>query len=344
MEGETRDRPRRKVRHQPEPRNSGPSRTAQPVVKDRIVELRRVRASELTPDPQNWRRHPPGQASALRALLDQIGWADACLARQANRGLVLIDGHLRREVALDALLPVLVLDVTEEEAHTLLATLDPLAGMAIADEDALRALLATAVVPDALLLAHIEGLIPSTPRPGKCDPDAIPATPKKSSVTPGELWVMGEHRLLCGDACSPKDMKRVTGGSPADLLWTDPPYGVGYVGKTRDGLTLANDDASGVDGLLERAFEAVDRAPPPRLSSICGAPRGGPLGHLRPAVRGGGVAPSPELGVGQGPHGAGARRLPLPARAHPVRLQARSGTVGQGPPGLARGERSGLRP
>ena len=125
------------------------------VLKDRIKGLRRVRASELLPDPLNWRRHPQAQAAALRAVLEQIGWADACLARQTNRGLVLIDGHLRREVAPDALLPVLVLDVTEEEAHTLLATLDPLAGMAIADEGALRALLETAVVPDALLLAHI---------------------------------------------------------------------------------------------------------------------------------------------------------------------------------------------
>src|SRR5207247_8183870 len=80
-----------------------------------------------------------------------------------------------------------------------------------------------------------------------------------SSVAPGELWMMGEHRLLCGDATSSDDLRKVTPSSSADLLWTDPPYGVAYVGKTRHALTLSNDDASGVSGLLEEAFEAIDR-------------------------------------------------------------------------------------
>jgi DNA modification methylase len=222
------------------------------------VELRRVPASELLPDPKNWRRHPPAQAVALRALLAEVGWADACLARQTEQGLVLIDGHLRREVASDALVPVLVLDVTESEAQTLLAALDPLAGMAVADPDALKALLATAVIPDAALLAHIEALLPDARRLGRSDPDDVPALPKTSPVGAGELWVMGDHRLVCGDATSSNDLQKLTAGSPADLLWTDPPYGVSYVGKTREGLKLANDDASGVDGLLEQAFEAID--------------------------------------------------------------------------------------
>jgi DNA modification methylase len=222
------------------------------------VELRRVPAAQLLSHPKNWRRHPLAQAAALRAMLAEVGMADACLARQTEQGLVLIDGHLRRELAADGLLPVLVLDLTEGEAETLLATLDPLAGMAVADPEALRAILETVVIPDPALLSHITGLLPQTPAAGKCAPDALPPRRRKSSVRTGEVWAMGAHRLLCGDAASPEDLSTLIGGHPADLLWTDPPYGVDYVGKTRDSLTLANDVPAGLGTLLERAFRAVD--------------------------------------------------------------------------------------
>lgn len=60
-------------------------------IKDRIKELRRVKASELLPCPRNWRAHPPEQADALRGVLAEIGWADAVLARETK------DGHIPPE-------------------------------------------------------------------------------------------------------------------------------------------------------------------------------------------------------------------------------------------------------
>jgi len=207
-------------------------------------------------------------------VLEEVGLADACLARETDEGLVLIDGHLRRELVRDALVPVLVLDVTEEEAETLLATLDPLAGMAVADGETLRALLGSAVVPDAALLEHIWRLVPDDPRAGRTDPDAIPARPKNPSVAPGELWVMGKHRLLCADATSSEDLDEVMGGASADLLWTDPPYGVGYVGKTDEELTLAGDEAGGLDSLLVGAFGAADRVLRPGAALYVAHPAG----------------------------------------------------------------------
>lgn len=111
------------------------------VMKDRIKEFRRVPASELLPNPRNWRLHPQAQESALRGVLDEIGVADAVIVRETEDGLELIDGHLRRDVLGDQPVPVLVLDVTEEEAEKLLLTLDPLAMMAHADTDQLLGLL-----------------------------------------------------------------------------------------------------------------------------------------------------------------------------------------------------------
>lgn len=111
-------------------------------IRDRIRELRRVPASELRPNPKNWRTHPEAQANALRGLLSEVGIADAVLARELEDGsLMLIDGHLRAETLGTETVPVLVLDVNEAEADKVLATLDPLAAMAEADAAKLDAIL-----------------------------------------------------------------------------------------------------------------------------------------------------------------------------------------------------------
>lgn len=110
--------------------------------RDRIKEFRRVKASDLVPNPRNWRQHGEAQREAMRGVLEEIGYAGALLARETPEGLVLIDGHLRRDMTPDQEVPVLILDVTEAEADQLLAIFDPLSAMAHADEEALQALLA----------------------------------------------------------------------------------------------------------------------------------------------------------------------------------------------------------
>jgi hypothetical protein len=111
------------------------------LIRDRIKELRRVRARDLLPNPKNWRIHPKVQTAALRGLLAEVGYADALLARELPDGrLVLLDGHLRAETTPSALVPVLILDVSEAEGDKILLTLDPLAGMAESDSERLQAL------------------------------------------------------------------------------------------------------------------------------------------------------------------------------------------------------------
>jgi hypothetical protein len=114
-------------------------------VRDRIRELRRVPAGELRPNPRNWRTHPDAQRDALRGLLAEIGYAGALLARELDDGsLQLIDGHLRAETTPDAVVPVLVLDVSAEEADKILLTHDPIAALAGTDHEQLTALLSDA--------------------------------------------------------------------------------------------------------------------------------------------------------------------------------------------------------
>jgi len=111
-------------------------------IRDRIKELRRVKAERLRPNPKNWRTHPQSQQDALRGILSEIGYADALLAREMSDGsLELVDGHLRAETTPDAEVPVLILDLNEEESDKLLTLLDPLATMAQTDQHTLHGLI-----------------------------------------------------------------------------------------------------------------------------------------------------------------------------------------------------------
>lgn len=110
--------------------------------RDRIKSLRRVKASDLEENPKNWRTHPDSQKKAMSAALSEIGYADAVIARELpNKKLQIIDGHLRKGISGDEKIPVLVVDVTEDEADKLLATLDPLAAMAETDSQKMHELL-----------------------------------------------------------------------------------------------------------------------------------------------------------------------------------------------------------
>ena len=79
------------------------------------------------------------------------------------------------------------------------------------------------------------------PEQGKTDPDDVPEPPKEPITKPGDLWILGNHRLLCGDSTDTVALERLMENKPADLWLTDPPYNVSYEGKTKDALTIKND-------------------------------------------------------------------------------------------------------
>jgi DNA modification methylase len=204
-------------------------------IRDRIKELRRVPARELLPNPKNWRTHPLAQQDALKGLLAELGYCDALLGRELATGqLQLIDGHLRCETTPDMEVPVLVLDVTEEEADKLLLTLDPLASLAEANRDALTALLASVETDSAAVQALLTDLAAGEITPfldpgekaGLTDPDEIPEPPDEPVTQLGDLWLLGQNRLLCGDSSKAEDVNRLLDGARIQLINMDPPYNV----------------------------------------------------------------------------------------------------------------------
>ena len=88
---------------------------------------------------------------------------------------------------------------------------------------------------------EIEALMPVEIEPGLTDPDDAPAVQENSITVPGDVWIMGKHRLLCGDSTSVSDLEKLTDGQLVDMWLTDPPYNVAYEGKTKDALKIQND-------------------------------------------------------------------------------------------------------
>lgn len=244
-------------------------------IRDRIKELRRVKASELHPNPKNWRTHPKQQLDALRGILAEVGFAGAELARELPDGsLQLIDGHARAEIAGDAEIPVLILDVTESEADKILATFDPLGAMAEADAGKLEELLREVQTGSEALaemlaeLAEDNGILDSL-GDAEVIEDEVPEPPAEPITKSGDLWILGNHRLLCGDSTKAEDVARLMAGAKADLIWTDPPYGVNHVGGTKDprrkthrsGGVVHNDDKTGQDlmAMVSSAISCIPR-------------------------------------------------------------------------------------
>jgi DNA modification methylase len=230
--------------------------------RSRIVGSGSEDPTQLLANPRNWRTHPLAQREALRGSLDTVGWV-AQIMVNTTTGHV-IDGHARVEEAIsrgEPSVPVLYVELTEQEEELVLASFDPLGAMAEADREALDALLADLAVDDAGLAALLADLAGDLPKAGLTDPDEAPDLPSEPYVKPGELWVLGNHRLLVGDSTKAEDVERLMAGELAEAMWTDPPYGVGYVSKGKNPLRIANDTASQGPAVFAAACRIAPLAP-----------------------------------------------------------------------------------
>jgi DNA modification methylase len=220
------------------------------LARDRIKELRRVRAGDLRPNPKNWREHPKAQQDALRGVLAEIGYADALIARlMPDGGLQLIDGHLRAETTPDLMVPVLVTDLNEEESDKLLASLDPLAAMAKCNSEKLASLLSTIETESEALKSMLDDLAKDYTDPVEINEDESPEPPVDPITKPGDLWLLGNHRVLCGDSTKAEDVARLMAGAKAELCFTSPPYG-----QQRDYTEEGKAKVSDWDGLMRGVF------------------------------------------------------------------------------------------
>ncbi len=142
--------------------------------RNRIIGHGEEAPDQLLANPRNWRIHPRAQQDALAGLLDQVGWVQDVIVNRRTGHVV--DGHLRVSLAIsrdERTIPVVYVDLDEAEEALVLASLDPLAGMAVTDEDALRELIAGADAASEALQALLDDAV--KPQSAVDAPDAFPS-------------------------------------------------------------------------------------------------------------------------------------------------------------------------
>ena len=201
--------------------------------------------ARLLPYARNARTHSDDQVAQIAASIVEFGFTNPCLVGADG---VLIAGHGRvsaaRKLGLETV-PVVVLDhLTAIQRRALVLADNRIAENAGWDDAMLRTELEalqsdgfdldlTGFDPDALaeLLAGEE-----TDQAGEVDDDEVPEEAIAVVSRPGDLWVLGEHRVLCGDATDPESYVRLLSGERADMVFIDPPYNVDYANSAKDRL------------------------------------------------------------------------------------------------------------
>ncbi len=235
------------------------------------MEVKTVKISELKPHPKNPRVHPDSAIEKLERSIKEFGWTNPILV--SADGYILA-GHARLKAAEKAGIsevPVIYLPLEGAKAEAYLIADNRLQDETDWDYEKLKDLLQELDTGELDLeltgfdMGEIEDLIaqfaPEESEVEEDDFDLEENIPEIPVTQPGDLWILGRHRLLCGDATKKEDVERLMNGEIADLIVTDPPYNVDYVGKTKDALKIQNDKMVDNDfrRFLTNAFRMMDR-------------------------------------------------------------------------------------
>ncbi len=212
----------------PEPRPPAAAGPDLSMIAEQIRPLA-VPCADLARDPANARRHPEANLEALKGSLRAYGQRKPVVVDR--RTGILEAGNGTLQAALDLGWSHLAAVFVDDDAMTA-------AGFSIADNrtaelaewdrDALDRLLTEIETDDPLLRRMLADMAVTEEnvRPGLSDPDDVPQPPDEAVTRPGDLWLLGDHRLLCGDSGKAEDVDRLLAGAPVHLVNTDPPYGV----------------------------------------------------------------------------------------------------------------------
>jgi DNA modification methylase len=228
-----------------------------------------VPIDSLTLHPRNPRR---GDVAAVTESLRRFGQQKPIVVQAGTRYVVAGNHLLRAALALGwTQIAANVEEMDDAEATALMLADNRTSDLGGYDDALLAEILAAQATADNLWATgygvdDVAALLRAAgfAEPGP-DPDAAPDPPAGSDVyvRPGETWTLGRHRLVVGDATDPAAVARLTASTPVAMIWTDPPYGVNYIGKTAAGLTIANDalDAEGTRELVGAALRLAPLRP-----------------------------------------------------------------------------------
>ncbi len=204
---------------------------------------------KLTPYAKNSRTHNDQQIAQIAASIKEWGFTNPVLIDETGG---IIAGHGRimaaRKLGIEQVPVAIAKDWSDAQKRAYVIADNKLALNAGWDNELLA--LELGELGDAgfdLVLTgftdeEIKALMPVEVNEGLTDPDAAPAVQENSVTVPGDVWICGKHRVMCGDSTSIDHLAQLTQGNLVDMWLTDPPYNVAYEGGTKEKLTIKNDE------------------------------------------------------------------------------------------------------
>ena len=223
-------------------------------MKDQFPTYKTVKTSSLIPYARNSRTHSEQQVSKIAASIKEFGFLNPVIV-DGNNGIVAGHGRVlaAQKLGMDALPVIEANHLTDAQRRAYVIADNRLALDAGWDDEMLRVEFAELVDMDfdleltGFTADEISALTVEEVPEGLTDEDAVPEVPETPVTVLGDVWLLGKHRVMCGDSTSIDAVERLMDGSKSDMVFTDPPYGVDYKG-------INNDDRGGLEDLLRGSF------------------------------------------------------------------------------------------
>lgn len=231
------------------------------------IEIKSIKTNDLIPYAKNARTHTDEQVAQIAASIKEFGFNNPILIKD---DFSVIAGHGRLAAAIKLGLqevPTICLShLTPTQVKAFIIADNKIAMNAGWDEEMLALEIEELknegfnIEITGFDLNEINQILHENTVDGYTDEDDSPEVEEETYSKEGDIWILGNHRVMCGDSCNSEKIKILLQNEKADLLITDPPYNVSYVGGTKDKMTIKNDSMSNSDfrAFLRSAFSAAN--------------------------------------------------------------------------------------
>jgi len=219
------------------------------------LEIEQLKLDALIPYARNSRTHSDAQVAQIAASIKEFGFTNPVLIDETGS---IIAGHGRvmaaRKLAIADVPSIRLTHLTDAQKKAYIIADNKLALNAGWDDEMLAVELTDLkdmgfdLDLTGFSTDEIEALLAPVGTEGLTDEDAVPDAPEAPVTVLGDVWLLGKHRVMCGDSTSIEQAEQLMAGTNADLVFTDPPYNVDYSGRGQNNLgTIKNDNMSAED-------------------------------------------------------------------------------------------------